>query len=183
VGEPLGHCLRDSRNECIISDEFPVEPLIAKGSNMETNGLLLGRFGKPHSEQGFGMIEVMVSLFLLSILSLSFIPVLINAVKTSGANTTMATATQIVNQQLEGARAVRSATATSPSCLDITKFLQVTLAPVIDPRGVSLQPQWAATSCPVTYPGVVRVSVSVTTIGKTNPIAAATTLVFVNSAT
>jgi Tfp pilus assembly protein PilV len=112
---------------------------------METNGLLLSRFGKPDSsEQGFGMIEIVVSFFLLSILSLSFIPVLINSWKTSGTNTTMATATQIVNQQLEGARAVRSAAATSPSCLDITKFLQVTLAPVIDPRGVSLQPQWAA---------------------------------------
>ena len=151
---------------------------------METNGLLRSRFdGRPSAEQGFGMIEIVISLFLLSILSLSFLPVLMNSWKTSGANTTMATATQIVNQQLEGARAVRSATATSPSCLDITKFLQVTLAPVIDPRGVSLQPQWAATTCPATYPGVVRVSVSVTTSGKTNPIASATTLVFVNSAT
>jgi Tfp pilus assembly protein PilV len=151
---------------------------------METNGLLLSRFGKPNSsEQGFGMIEIVVSLFLLSILSLSFIPVLINSWKTSGTNTTMATATQIVNQQLEGARAVRSAAATSPSCLDITKFLQVTLAPVIDPRGVSLQPQWAATSCPTTYPGVVRVAVSVTRVGAVTPIASATTLVYVNSAT
>jgi Tfp pilus assembly protein PilV len=149
---------------------------------METKRFSPSRFGKPHSEHGFGMIEIVVSFFLLSILSLSFIPVLINSWKTSGTNTTMATATQIVNQQLEGARAVRSAAATSPSCLDITKFLQVTLAPVIDPRGVSLQPQWDATTCPVTYPGVVRVSVSVTPIGKTNPIASATTLVFVNSA-
>jgi type II secretory pathway pseudopilin PulG len=151
---------------------------------METNGLLLSRIGKPHfAEQGFGMIEIVVSFFLLSLLSLSFIPVLINSGKTSGTNTTMATATQIVNQQLEGARAVRSAAATSPSCLDITKFLQVTLAPVIDPRGVSLQPQWAATSCPTTYPGVVRVAVSVTRVGSVTPIASATTLVFVNSAT
>jgi Tfp pilus assembly protein PilV len=151
---------------------------------METKRFSLNRFGKPDfAEQGFGMIEIVVSLFLLSILSLSFLPVLINSWKASGANTTMATATQIVNQQLEGARAVRSAAATSPSCLDITKFLQVTLAPVIDPRGVSLQPQWAATSCPTAYPGVVRVAVSVTRVGGITPVASATTLVFVNSAT
>ena len=151
---------------------------------METKRFSPSRFGKPYfAEQGFGMIEIVVSFFLLSVLSLSFIPVLINSWKTSGTNTTMATATQIVNQQLEGARAVRSAAVTSPSCLDITKFLQVTLAPVIDPRGVSLQPKWDATSCPSSYPGVVRVGVSVTRLGNTIPVASATTFVYVNSAT
>jgi type II secretory pathway pseudopilin PulG len=150
---------------------------------MKTSDLLMSRFGRSYvPERAFGMIEIIISFFLLSILSLSFLPVLMNSWKISGSNTTMATATQIVNQQLEGARAVRSVSATSPSCLDITNFLQVTLAPVIDPRGVSLQPQWAATTCPVTYPGVVRVAVSVTRAGAGTPIASATTLVFVNSA-
>jgi Tfp pilus assembly protein PilV len=151
---------------------------------METDGLFPRRFGKPYfSEQGFGMIEIVISLFLLSILTMSFIPVLINSWRTSGSNTTMATATQIVNQQLEGARAVRSAAATSPSCLDLTNFLQVTLAPVIDPRGVSLKPLWDATSCPSSYPGVVRVGVSVTRLGNTTPVASAVTFVYVKSAT
>lgn len=135
------------------------------------------------SESGFGMIEVMVSLFLLSILSISFIPVLINSIKNTGSNTTIATATQIVNQEIEGARAVRSPTSTVPSCYDITQFLQVTLAPVTDPRGVVLLPKWDATSCPSSYPGVVRARVSVSRSGQTSPVAQAVTLIYVKSAT
>ena len=131
---------------------------------------------------GFGIIEVVISMFLLGLLSISFIPLLINSIKNSGTNTTIATATQIVNQQIEGARAVRSAAATAPSCSDMTKFLQVTLAPVIDPRGVTLIPQWDPTTCPSGYPGVVRVRVSVARSGISTPVASAVTLIFVLSA-
>lgn len=134
-------------------------------------------------EDGFGVIEVVISLFLLSILSISFIPLLINSVKNTATNTTIATATQIVNQEIEGARAVRSPTSTAPSCYDITQFLQVTLASVTDPRGVILLPKWDATSCPSNYPGVVRARVSVSRSGQTNPVAQAITLIYVKSAT
>ena len=82
------------------------------------------------SEKGFGMIEIVVSLFLLTLLTMSFIPLLITSQKSAGANTTIATATQIVNQQLEGARSVRSQGANSPSCQDVTKYLQTMQAPV-----------------------------------------------------
>lgn len=135
------------------------------------------------SEDGFGMIEIVVSLFLLSLLTMGFIPVLINSQRTAGANTTIATATQVVNQQIEGARSVRSSSLSTPSCLDVTKFLQVTLAPVTDPRGVTLQPQWNPAVCPSIYPGVVRVGVSVSKLGNATPIASAVTLIFVASAT
>lgn len=134
-------------------------------------------------EDGFGVIEVVVSLFLLSILSVSFIPLLVNSIKSTGKNTTIATATQIVNQEIEGARAVRSPIATAPSCLDVTTFLSVTIASTTDPRGVTLIPKWDATSCPTTYPGVVRARVSVTRTGSTTPMAQAVTLIYVKSAT
>lgn len=137
----------------------------------------------PALEDGFGVIEVIISLSLLAILSISFIPLLVNSIKITGQNTTMATATQIVNQEIEGARAVRSPTATTPSCLDITNFLQVTLASVTDPRGVTLIPKWDPSACPSNYPGVVRARVSVTRSGQTNPVAQAVTLIFVKSAT
>ena len=58
-------------------------------------------------EQGFGIIEVVVSMFLLSVMAMSYIPLLLNSVKDTATNTTIATATQIVNEQIEGARAVR----------------------------------------------------------------------------
>jgi len=134
------------------------------------------------SERGFGVIEIVVSMFLLGVLLISHIPLMINSVKDTGMNTTIATATQIVNEQIESARAVRSPASTEPSCQDITTFLQVTLAPVKDPRGVTLVPQWDPTSCPSTYPGVIRVRASVTRIGYSTPVASAVTLIFVRSA-
>ncbi len=134
-------------------------------------------------EDGFGVIEVIMSLFLLSLLSISFIPVLVSSIRSTGTNTTIATATQIVNQEIEGARAVRSPTATAPSCFDITQFLQVTLASVTDPRGVVLLPKWDTTSCPTSYPGVVRARVSVTRSGSATTVAQAVTYIFVKSAT
>lgn len=143
-------------------------------------------FGRLHnlrrSEEGFGIIEVIVSFFLLAVSTMSFIPVLVSSWTDTGKNTTIATATQIVNEQIEGARAVRSPGFTSPSCHDVTQFLEVTLAPVTDPRKVTLRPQWDATTCPSTYPGVVRARVSVTRSGDATPIASAVTLIFVLSA-
>ena len=134
------------------------------------------------NESGLGLMEVVISMSLLGILAISFIPVLTNSWKDTSTNTTIATATQIVNEQIEGARAVRSAAATSPSCQDVLSFLNVTLAPVIDPRGVALLPQWSATSCPAAYPGVVRAQVMVTRPGKSTPVASAVTMIFVKSA-
>ncbi|MDP1710839.1 MAG: prepilin-type N-terminal cleavage/methylation domain-containing protein [Candidatus Nanopelagicaceae bacterium] len=149
---------------------------------MKTNnfGLLLQKIRQ--DENGFGIIEVVVSMFLLGIMSASFVPLLLNSWKDTGANTTIATATQIVNEQIEGARAVRSTSSSTPSCADVLAYLQVTLPPVIDPRGVTLQPEWSATSCPPMYPGVVRASVQVSRIGVATPIASAVTLIYVATA-
>ncbi len=139
--------------------------------------------GVAASEDGFGVIEVVISMFLISLLSVSFIPLLVNSIKSTGKNTTIATATQIVNQEIEGARAVRSPTSTTPSCLDVTNFLNVTVASVTDPRGVTLLPKWDTTTCPESYPGVVRARVSVTRSGSTDIVAQAVTLIYVASAT
>lgn len=138
--------------------------------------------GVAAAEDGFGVIEVVISMFLISLLSISFIPLLINSIKSTGKNTTIATATQIVNQEIEGARAVRSPTSTTPSCSDVTNFLNVTVASVTDPRGVTLLPKWDATTCPASYPGVVRARVSVTRSGSTTIVAQAVTLIYVASA-
>lgn len=134
-------------------------------------------------ESGFGIIEIVVSMFLLGLLIISFAPLLISNLQFTARNTTIATASQIVNQQIEAARAVRSATATAPSCNDIRLFLAVTLAPVVDPRGVNLQPAWDtfAPCTPSAVPGYVRVSVSVAQAGYANSTASATTFVFVAS--
>lgn len=143
----------------------------------------LGRGSLLSHVSGFGIIEVLVSISLLALLPLAFIPLLMNSMVTTARNTTIATATQMVNREIEGARAVRSPTATAPSCYDVTQFLQVTLPTVVDPRGVVLVPEWEATSCPSIYPGVVRARVAVSRSGQVAPVAQAVTLIYVKSAT
>jgi hypothetical protein len=133
-------------------------------------------------ERGFGVIKIAVSMFLIGVLLLSYIALTIKPVKDIGMTTTIATATQIVNEQIEAALAVRSPASAEPSCQDITTFLQVTPAPVKDSRGLTLVPQWEPTSCPPIYPGVIRVRASVSQIGSPTPVATAVALIFVRSA-
>ena len=129
-------------------------------------------------ERGIGIIEIVVAMLLIALLVLSFIPVLINSNRVSARNTTMATATQIVNKQIESARAVTSSTSTAPSCANMNSFM-VSPAPsaVVDPRGVTLLAMWSPITCPTSYPGTVHMRVSVTRSGETNPTASADTLV------
>lgn len=169
--------------------ESPRRPILGKvhknesGEGMYTGPPNLESEDSLLHASGFGIIEVLISLALLAILSIAFVPLLINSVIYTAKNTTIATATQIVNREIEGARAVRSPTATAPSCFDLTQFLHVTLATVLDPRGVVLIPQWDATSCPSSYPGVIRARISVSRSGQITPVAQAVTLIFVKSAT
>ena len=134
-------------------------------------------------ESGFGIIEVVISMFLLGVMAVSFIPLFLNSVKDTATNTTIATATQIVNEQIEGARAVRSPESGTPSCEDVIQFLNITPAPVVDPRGVTLIANWLTPTCPTTYPGVVRAQVSVAKLNALTSIASAVTMIFVSSAT
>lgn len=129
-------------------------------------------------ERGIGIIEIVISMFLIALLVLSFIPVLINTNRLSGRNTTMATATQIVSKQIESARAVTSSTSTAPSCANMNSFI-VSPAPsaVVDPRGVTLLAVWSPITCPSSYPGTVLMRVSITQSGYTSPTASADTLV------
>lgn len=129
-------------------------------------------------ERGIGIIEIVVAMLLIALLVLSFIPVLINSNRVSARNTTMATATQIVNKQIESARAVTSSTSTAPSCANMNSFM-VSPAPsaVVDPRGVTLLAMWSPITCPTSYPGTVHMRVSVTRSGETSPTASADTLV------
>lgn len=132
-------------------------------------------------ERGLGIIEIVVAMLLLALLTLSFAPVLITTIKLSARNTTIATATQIVNQQIEAVRAVSTLSSSDTKCSDVTTFVSATPAPVIDPRGVTLQAQWNSVTCPVVYPGVVRVRVSVTEAGSSSPTASADTMILVKS--
>lgn len=84
-------------------------------------------------EDGFGMIEIVVSMFMLALLAIAFLPVLIQGLRTTASNASFATATQLVNQSLELARA-----SNFTSCAAIQAFAnEIVTEP--DGRGTDLR--------------------------------------------
>ena len=128
-------------------------------------------------ERGIGILEVVVAIFLLALIVLSFAPVLNNSIKLSGRNTTIATASQIVGEQIETARALRSSTATDPSCADIQAYVSTPQAVVLDPRGVTMATTRTYSGCPSVAPWAVYLSVTVTQTGTSTVLASADTVI------
>jgi len=127
-------------------------------------------------EAGFGLIEIVVSMFLLAMVALAFIPVLISGMKGAANNADIAAATQLANNDIQRARSLGTV------CSALTAFGAETPSPVTTARGVSLQVHHAPVTCPGTYPGVATVTVSVTVSGRTASLASATTQVYLASA-
>lgn len=128
-------------------------------------------------ESGFGMIEIVISMFLLALLAIAFLPLLVQGVKHSSSNSTLAAATQLVNDEMELARS-----RTTCSSLTATSYS------VPDPRGVTLQvARTVGGSCPAatvppataTYPRTVPVTVTVTRSDTGVVVSSASTLIFV----
>lgn len=122
------------------------------------------------SDRGLGLIEIVISMFLLALLALAFAPVLIAGIRSSEANTTTATATQLVNERMQIAQA------SGPSCSAVASLAgEISLT---DPRGTTIDVTTTVETCPVGT-GTVEV-VSVATRNDTGAaIAEASTLVFV----
>jgi type II secretory pathway pseudopilin PulG len=102
-------------------------------------------------------------------------PAFAASLKTSSQNTTLATAAQLVSQQIDEAR---SRTAT---CAALQTYQGETIAPVVDSRNVSLQPKRSSVTCPASYPGVVTINVTVSVTGSASTLATATTYIMVMS--
>ena len=130
-------------------------------------------------ESGFGLIEIVVSMFLLGLMAVAFLPLLITSLQTTVLNSTIATATQLVEQQLEWARLeVDTCTALK------TDYRDVMLPAVTDARGVSYQPtrivDWCS-SLLTDYPTTVGVEVTVSMVGSAQPPVTAKTLVYLRA--
>ena len=126
---------------------------------------------------GFGLIEIVVSMFLVALLAMAFAPLLVNSMKTSVRNTTIATGTQVLNGQLDRLRA------TPPYCDAVTAFGAAAVASTTDSRGITYQPTRQVAVCPANYPGVVRVTISVGAAGVASTALTARTLFYVDAAT
>lgn len=129
----------------------------------------------PSNDSGFGIIEVVISMFLLALLAVAFLPLLIQGLKTSVRNSTIATASQLLDQQLGAIRALES------NCDDVQAYKAEAVPKETDARGTEFQPVREVAACPATYPGVVRVRVSVKVADSDDVLAEAVTVVYVES--
>lgn len=123
-------------------------------------------------DAGFTLLEVVVAMFLLAIVVTGLIPALLGSLKMSAQNTNIATASQLVGQQIDAAR---SGTAT---CAALTNYKNAVLPPVVDARGVSFQPIRNSVTCTA---GIAKVRVSVTLTGNPHVLASAITYVYITS--
>lgn len=126
---------------------------------------------------GFGLIEIVISMFLLGLLAIAFLPLLVNAMRSTGTNSSIATATQLITTQMDQARLA------GDTCALLIAYggTPLTINPP-DSRGVSYQPARTVGPCPATYPGTVLVTVSMTIVGSNLPPITATTRIFVKAA-
>ncbi|MFE4467551.1 prepilin-type N-terminal cleavage/methylation domain-containing protein [Leifsonia sp. NPDC056824] len=128
-------------------------------------------------DSGFTLIEVMVAMLLLVVVALALVPAFVSQMRATSTNTTIATASQLAGQQIDDAQS-RAAT-----CAALQAYQTETVAPVVDGRGVSLQPHRIVTlPCPASYPSTIQVQVTVTKSGSSAVIASVTTLVLVKAA-
>lgn len=61
-------------------------------------------FGFCRCDEGFGLIEIVISMMLLAILATALVPVLVQGLQQAVSNATLASATQLANEKIEQAR-------------------------------------------------------------------------------
>ena len=142
-----------------------------------------------NEDDGMGLIEIVIAMFILALLSLSFLPLLISSLKSTSTNRTIAAASQVASGQMELGRA--AAGATTATCAAMKTFANASpLATTTASQGIVLQPRrqlvvsaaTASDGCPLTYPGTVKFRTWVTQVGKATVLASATTLIYVGAA-
>lgn len=130
------------------------------------------RVGIPSRNDGFGLVEIVVSMFLIGIIAVAFLPLLIQTMIVSANNATTAFATQVVNAELTDANSF-------DTCVEVAAFQAATIDPVEDSRGIELQPSRTISSCPAVLPGAIEFTSTVVRTDTGDPVADATTLIFV----
>jgi type II secretory pathway pseudopilin PulG len=124
-----------------------------------------------NDDLGFGMVEIVVSMFILAVLSLALLPVMVQGLQQSANNATLATANQLVNDR------VRAAQSQAPVCVNVATVAGTKT--LVDARGVPLSAATTVGACP-SGTGTVSVSVVVTRTDTGATLSKAATLVLVS---
>lgn len=133
---------------------------------------LAGHRSARQHDEGVGLIEIIVSMLLLAILAIAFLPLLIQGLKQSVANSTLATATQLVSEKMQLLQSQ------GPVCADVAGVAGVTS--LTDSRGVVLQVTTTTGVC-TGASTTLSATASVVRMDTGATIATASTLVYVGS--
>lgn len=127
-------------------------------------------------EEGLGLVEVVVAMFLLALVALALLPLLITGMKLAVANTTLAAATQLANDRMTAAQSG------SPDCARVNQ-LSVDPITTTDARGVVIRAETTVVGdCPDAGASTVKVETVVTRVDTGEELASASTLVLVTVA-
>ena len=118
------------------------------------------------------MIEIVVSMLLLSLLAIAFLPMLVTSLRISVSNASLTTATQLLSEQMSELRAQ----GTTCAALDAYRS---SLPSEVDAGGRQFSQTVEIDCSAVDHPTTVSVTVSVSTGDSALALAEATTLIFV----
>lgn len=125
-------------------------------------------------DDGFGMIEIIVSMAILVIMAVTVLPLFSNAVTTSANNSTRSTGIDLARSTIDSARRYSSCTGVSSLAGNSHSA---------DQRGIQLQLLVTVGTCPtgvsVDAPGVITLHVQVKRTDTSEVLATADTLVLV----
>jgi type II secretory pathway pseudopilin PulG len=157
---------------------------------MDTNRPLLRQLQRSDAE-GFGLVEVVIAMFILSAVAIGILPALASGMKQSVTNQTVSSATQLVDTRIDLARsqgatcsAVRAliGTSTSVDSRGISLTTTTTATGAVTPATVCpVVPTPAPTPASTAYPTTVTLVVVVTRTATGATVARASTLVYVNA--
>jgi type II secretory pathway pseudopilin PulG len=136
----------------------------------------LNQQSPPRDDSGVGLIEIVVSMFLLALLAISFLPVLVQGLQQAALNSTRATAVQLANEQVELARG------TTATCANLEPLGTVPVANFIDAQGVTIQVTRTISACPSTYPGTMQLTVRANRVDTGHQLSELITLLYVSAA-
>src|SRR3954451_5556957 len=125
------------------------------------------------TDQGFGLIEIVVAMMILALLSIAALPLLVGGIRLAARDSTITTATGMVGEQMTLARAQGS------TCSALTTYAALAAPSVTDGAGRVLSAAKTVT-CPAAYPGTARFTVTVTAAGSATTVATASTLIYVS---
>lgn len=127
------------------------------------------------------MIEIVISMFLLALLSVAFLPLLVQGFRQSSANATLAAATQLVNDEMELARSRTTCSSLAPTSYSVPNPKAITLNVVRTGVVSGSCPPTTVPPTPSAYPITVPVTVTVTRGDTGVVVSSATTLISVVS--